>query len=146
MISSKAQAKYDFDMPSLRRRVKKVMRKKHKKTIKLSDVDKVWKAYIQYGIINPLVNMGKVQVDKNFSLEVVGEKVFNNKKLVAMLEGGANLKSYKHRKDLFFRVECVDKNFKEGKLYFTPSKLISGKVDEALENTSNYYRICQSIN
>jgi len=143
MIVPKAKAKYDFDMPSLRRRVKKVMRKKHKKTIKLSDVDKVWKEYVKYGIINPLVNMGKVQVDKNFSLEIVGEKVINSKKLLSLVEGGAKIKSYKHRDGLFFKVECVDKNFKAGRLYFEPSKLISAKVHEALENTSNYYRICQ---
>ncbi len=143
MTVPKAKAKYDFDMPSLRRRVKKLMRKKHKKTIKLSTVDKVWKEYVEHGIIKPMVNMGKVQVDDKFSLEIVGRKVFNNKQLKSFVNSGQKLKGYKHRDGLSFKVECVDKNFKEGKIYFQPSKLMTKKVDEALENTSNYYRICQ---
>ncbi len=138
-----AKAKYDFDMPSLRRRVKKVMRKKHKKTIKLSLVDKVWKEYVEYGIIKPMTEMGKVCVDDNFSLEIVGEKLVNNKKLLTLMGSGKHLHEYKHRQGLTFKVECVDKNFKEGKLYFTPSKFVAKRVHHALETTSNYYRICQ---
>jgi hypothetical protein len=140
-IVPKAKAKYDFDMPSLRRRVKKLMRKKHKKTIKLSLVDKVWKEYVECGIIKPMIHIGKVQVDKNFSLEIIGRKVINSKQLIGFVKSGQKLKGYKHREGLSFKVECVDKNFKEGRLFFEPSKLMSAKVHEALENTSNYYRI-----
>ncbi len=137
----KAKAKYDFDMPSLRRRIKKQMRKKHKKTIKLSFVDKVWKEYVNHGIITPMIKMGKVQVDKNFSLELVGQKVIDNPKLVSLVMNGKMLKNYRHRDGIFHSVIAIDKNFKEGKLYFEPSDLISSNAHEALENTSNYYRI-----
>lgn len=138
---SKAKAKYDFDMPSLRRRIKKQMRKKHKKTIKLSFVDKVWKEYVNHGIIAPMVKLGKVEVDKNFSLEIVGQKVIDNPKLVSLVMNGKTLKNYRHRDGIYHSVVVVDKNFKEGKLYFEPSGLIGKKVHNALENTSNYYRI-----
>lgn len=132
----------DFDMPSLRKRVKKQMRSKHKKTIKLSFVDKVWKAYVEHGIIKPLINVGKVNIDKNFSLEVVGEKILNNGKMFSLLKNGKRLTDFgNHRGGYFFKVEAVDKNFKEGKLYFEASDFIMGKVTEALRETNNYYRL-----
>lgn len=137
----KAKAKYDFDMPSLRRRIKKQMRKKHKKTIKLSFVDKVWKEYVRCGIINPLINVGKIEIDKNFSLEIVGEKIVNNNKLFTLTMSGRVLKTYTNRDGIFYSIVAVDKNFKEGKLYFEPSDNITEKIHEALENTNNYYRI-----
>ena len=127
-------------MPSLRRRIKRLMRKKHKKTIKLSIVDKVWDAYVKHGITEKLVKYGKVVIDKNFSLEIVGEKITDNTKLFALATKNMGIKLHR---DCFYKVKVIDKNFKEGTLYFDANKRIKKRMREELENNNAHYRILE---
>lgn len=86
-----AKARSKFKMPVLRRRAKKMMRTKFKKTIKLSEVDKIWAEWVEHGIVKPLLRSGKVEVDKRFSIEIVGTKVVDDPKNMALLVNGLNI-------------------------------------------------------
>ena len=48
------------------------------KTIKLSDVDRIWLDYVEYAIVEPLLKYGKVEVDNNITIEIVGKTVENH--------------------------------------------------------------------
>lgn len=128
-----------FDMPSLRRRCKKLMRKKHKKTIKLNEVDKIWKNYVEYGIVRPLLKYGKVEIDKFTSVEIVGERA-KSKHQSLYIEKIVTHKA--HREGLLYSVIMNDKNYK-GKLIFHAYSKIKKRVHEELKNTNTYYRVCQ---
>jgi hypothetical protein len=138
-----------FNMPVLRRRAKKMMRSKYKKTIKLSDLDKIWKEYVEYGIIKPLLHLGKVQVDSKLSIEIVGTKITQDAKAFSLLVGGRNItKAGKIKKAVKFdgrpgvkyKVVLEDKNYK-GNLIFRADTKLSHRVYEELKNTNTYYRI-----
>lgn len=138
-------------MPTLRRRAKREIRKKFKKTIKLSDVDKIWKDYMEYGIVRPLLKGGKVQIDRNFSVEVVGQKIIDNPKIFSLFVRGLNVtrkgtlkKAVRldgYRNEVFYKIELTDNNYKGGKLVFTPDRKLSSRVHEQLKNTATYFRI-----
>jgi hypothetical protein len=145
------QQKSKFDMPGIRRKCRKVLKKKHGKTIRsLREVDRLWKNYIKYAIVEELIKYGKVSIDSNFSMEIVGEHIADNPKMFAIFSRGIGVKNgmvtkganlFKGRDGLFYKIELTDKNFKEGKLYFTACPEIKAAVHNALVNTNHFYRI-----
>jgi hypothetical protein len=145
------KARNDFDMVMLRKRAVKSVRKRHKKSIKKSVVDKVWKDYCEFGIIKPLLKGGKVQIDKNFSIEIVGRTVENDKfafglfskgKAVSKFGGIKDIdKSFNGRKGFKYKIVVIENNYKGGKLIFKADSKLSKRVHEELKNTSTYYRI-----
>jgi hypothetical protein len=140
-------------MPAVRKRCKKIVRKRYKKTIKLSKVDAVWKDWVEIMIIEPLIKDGKVQVDKNFSLEIVGRRVIDDERafnlfkngLIAIRGGGVKKSGMMNRTrdGLIYRIVAEDKKFKNGKLIFEALPKIKKRVSEAFKNTNTYYRIEQ---
>jgi len=140
-------------MPTLRDRAKKMMRKKHKKTVNLTLLDKVWKEYVEYAITRPLLRYGKIQVDEKLSFEIVGRKVEDDPRLRAMLINGMAVtkKGFKteakilnrNRHGILYKIVAEDKNLKEGVLIFEADKKLKKRVKEQLMNTSQYYRIAQ---
>lgn len=147
------RAKSKFDMTKIRRRCKKMVRKRYKKTIGLKKVDAVWKDWVEYMIVRPLIKNGFVQVDKKMSLEIVGKKVVKSKNIHNLLSHGIMVmpngmikkvgQMNRLRSGIVYRIEMTDKNFKEGKLIFTADKRIKRKVRDELMNTNTYYRIEQ---
>lgn len=139
-----------FNMPMLRRRAKKVLRIKYKKIIKLSEVDKIWKAYVEYGIVKPLLSWGKVEVDSKFSLEIVGKKILDDPNMYSLLMEGRNVSSKgvikkavkfdNNRPDVKYKIVLTDKNYR-GNLIFVADRKLSNRVHEELKNTHTYYRI-----
>lgn len=126
------------------------MRSKYKKTIKLSDLDKVWKAWVEYNIVIPLIKYGKVQVDDNFSVEIVGKKIENDARILSLLSKGmaitrsgfkvkAEILS-RNRPDVLYKIEAQDKNYK-GQLIFEPDKKLKKRVSEHLKTSRQVYRI-----
>ena len=138
-------------MPELRRRAKKLVRKRHKKTIKPSDVDKIWKDYVEYGIVRPLIRYGRVDVDDRMMFEIVGKNVLDKPKMIAMLNAGKSVKkggvvsdlsSFKlTRNGVIYNIRLTDKNKKSGKLIFQPCQEFSKAVHLAVLNPANNYRI-----
>jgi len=151
MILAMTPRKSKFDMPKLRRKCKRMLKTKYGKVVKsLRTLDKVWESYVKHGLVEELIKYGKVEIDKNFSLEIVGEPIVDNPKMFALFSRGigqrngiimksANLT--KGRDGVFYDIVLVDKSFKEGTLYFRPHPKISRMVHEALINTNHHYRI-----
>lgn len=139
-MTVKMMLKNSFDMRIIRRRARKKLRVKHGVKIKLSEVDKIWKDYVNLAIIKPLIKFGKVQIDKNTSIEIVGKKTL---KIINLKKGGkastSNVNS--RRPGLTYKVVYFDSNYKRGALVFTASPIIKKSVNEALLNTNIYYRI-----
>lgn len=138
-------------MPPLRARAKKLMRKKHKKTVNLTFLDKVWKEWVEYNIIRPLIKYGKVHVDDKFSVEIVGRKVESDARLRAMMINGMAVTSKgrkteakilnRNRHGILYKIVVEDKNYKGGQVIFEADKKLKKRVKEQLINTSQYYRI-----
>ena len=126
------------------------MRAKFKKTIKLSDLDKIWKEYVQYGIIKPLLRLGKVEVDSKMTLEIVGKKIIDDPKLFGLIIKGLNVTSTgklkktvkldSNRPDVKYKIILTDKNYR-GNLVFRADRKLSLRIHEELKNTNTYYRI-----
>lgn len=129
----------NFDMKIIRRRARKKLKSKYKKLIKLSEVDDIWKDYVSL-LADQLVKRGKVNIDKNASIEIIGKEEI---KVIVLKKGGlastadVNLR----RPGLTYKIVYTDTNYRKGSLLFTASKLIKDKVHNALINTNNYYRI-----
>jgi hypothetical protein len=140
-----------FNMSVLRRRAKKMMRSKFKKTIKLSDVDKIWKEYVEYGVIKPLLMFGKANMDGKCEIEIVGKKILDDPKTFNLLVKGYNVNSagklkeavkFDGRPGIKYKIVLTDKNYR-GNLVFNADPKLSRRVHEELKNTNTYYRICQ---
>lgn len=137
-------------MPTLRRKARRLLKNKHGVVIKLDDVDRIWKQWIKYYVIRELIDKGKVRLDNKMTLEIVGSKVADDKKLYAIFVRGIGMKKgvkqrsanlQKGRNGFVYHIVLTDKNFREGKLIYTPAKGIKKAVYNALVNTNNYYRI-----
>ena len=148
MTQLKANSK--FDMKVFRRRAKKTLRKKYRKTIKLSKVDKIWKEYCKYAVIKPLIKNGVAQLDNMTKLEIVGRQIVNHSKAIGIMSTGrvvaGELKKPigfrpLHRADFIYKIKLTDPTYKGGKLIFKPDRELSRAVHEALVNTTKYYRI-----
>lgn len=145
------KAHSNFDMPTLRRRAKKLLRKKYKKTIKLSDVDKIWGEYCHYGVVKPLIKKGEVNIDQYTKLEIVGRKILDDSKVLGMLSNGimATRNGYMKRVgtlnplrgDIVYKVRLTDKTFKGGRLIYKADKKVASAVHKALMETNKYYKI-----
>jgi len=125
-------------------RIKKRFRKRHKKTVGRDKIRKVWKDYVDIMIIEPLVAKGRVQVDKRFGLEVVGKRLAEDKRNLALITNAAkgNGPTIKiPRRGFTYRIRMVEDRFKQGLLIYEPDKRIKKAVRESLENTNTYYRI-----
>lgn len=140
------RARSKFDMAEMTARIKKRFRKKYKKTVTKNKIREIWKDWVEIMIIEPLVQKGKVQIDRGFSLEIVGKRLVDDKRKIALIQnmangGGPTLKPIATRKEFTYRIVMKEDRFKEGILIFEPDKKIRQKVRHALENTNRYYRI-----
>ncbi len=136
------RAKSKFDMAGVIARIKKRFRKKLKKTVSRSKIRQVWKDYVDIEITEKLVEKGKVQIDKKFSLEIVGRRLIDDKKRMNLLTNGVGKKKLSQtRHGYTYRIAMAEERFKEGVLMFDADKRIKKAMNYALENTNRYYRI-----
>lgn len=134
-------------MAVIRARARKALRKRHRKTAKLSEVDRIMKDCIEYCIVRPLLKYGKVQVDKTFSLEIVGRYIHDDPSVLALLSKGKTINGivkdasgWDGRPGIIYKIEAKETNYK-GKLIFTADPKMSKRVSEHLKNSTQYYRI-----
>lgn len=148
--TTRKKAKNRFDMPLVRRRIRKTLRRKSKKSVSLTKIDQVYKDWVKHYLIAELVKYGKVQVDKNFSLEIVGQRIVDNVQMQKLFSRGVGIRGgiltdsanlNKGRPGIFYRIVMVDKSFKDGKLKFEAHPAIKKAVHDALVNTNTHYRI-----
>jgi len=135
-------------MKTLRRRCKKMLKSKFGKNMKLGDLDRIWFNYFKYAIKNPLLKHGMVQIDENFSIEIVGEKLQNKESMLGLMVKGLNVKGIvkpavkfnPNRKDVVYKIELKDRNYK-GQLIFEANPKLKKEVHQELLNTQTHYRI-----
>lgn len=142
-------------MPKIRRRIRKEMRKRYGKSIKLSQVDKVWAEYVEYGIVAPLLKYGEVKINDKTGFEIVGTRILQDNRLYSMflnnrlvrrnntVNNRPELNTY--RPDVVYNIRLKDGDFKEGKLYFEADEKIRKKLVDALKNTNTYYKILNDV-
>jgi len=140
------KARSKFDMAVLTARIKKRFRKKYKKTVTKNKIREVWKDWVDIMITDTLIEKGKVQVDKGFSLEIVGRRLVEDKRKMALIQnmvkgGGPKLTQLATRKEFTYRIVMKEGRFKEGILIYNADRKIKKKVIHALEHTNRYYRI-----
>ena len=145
------RARHKFNMPLVRQRAKKLMRKKFKKTIKLSDVDKVWNDYVEFGILQPLLKYGIVNVDDRMMFRIVGKSIIDRPELAAMFERGVTIRKgglvtdttnlNLNRNGIIYKIVLIDKNHKGGELIFQPHKEFAKKVHYHIKHNNPYYPI-----
>lgn len=138
-------------MPLIRARGRKKMRKKYKKTIKLSKVDEVWNDWVEIMIVKPLLEKGEVMLDKKAKLQIVGRRTINNKRafdllsrgLMARQNGGVKkaTKINPLREDYTYKIELIEPRFKEGTLIFHADQRIKSRLHKILTTTNKYYPI-----
>src|SRR6185369_4452835 len=138
-----------FSMPKLRVRAKKLMRSKYKKTIKLTDLDKVWNSWVEYNIVRPLLKYGSVVVDDKFSIEIIGKRIENDARALSLLSKGIAVTSSgfkinaevlsRNRPGVLYKIVVTDKNYK-GQLIFEPDRKLKKRVREHLINSQQVYK------
>ena len=138
-----------FDMPLIRRRIKKMMRKKYKKTIKLSDVDKIWLDYVETSVVSPLIKYGRVDIDPTLAFQIIGREIKNKPAAARLLsqgkvvKGGAIVKAENMNMDrlgVVYSIEAVQKDYK-GKVIFKACPKLKKRVSNHLNNTMQYYKL-----
>lgn len=138
-----------FDMPSLRLKAKRLMRKRYKKTISKREVDRIWKNYCEYGIIQPLLKYGNVQIGNDFGMEIVGKRI-ENSKLFGLFSKGLAIKGgmvveqmniSSDRMGIVYGIKITDSSYKHGKLVFEADKNLKKRVHNSVKSIVNNYRI-----
>jgi len=133
--------KNSFDMESICAETKKRLRKERGIPSTRSFIRAVWKDYIYLSLIPHLLKYGKVQVDKNLSIEIVGRRNNNLIFLKKSKELSSSSKQNMLRPNIAYKIVVTDNTYKKGKLTFTATQYIKKQVHLALTSTSNYYRI-----
>jgi len=129
-MHKRAKAKYKY--PQVKARIKKQYRQKFKKSVTLSEIDKIWKAYLEEVVIKPLLRGNKVVVIDGFTVEVVGRRGQKRMRW---------LKDNPMKPGLVYTIECNNINFKNGKLFFKADAKIRERLKYLLRNTGQYFRI-----
>lgn len=137
-----------FDWKKLRRRAKKRMRQKHKKTIKLMDFDKIWKQYVEYAIIRPLLEYGVVWITDDLKMEITGTKITKSQSYNLLSNGimyrnGRLTKDFKlnpTRRNYAYKIVFTCKKYK-GQVVFDADKNLRKRLHDILCNTNRYYKI-----
>lgn len=133
--------KNSFDMKTVCVTAKNKLKQKTGKKVSASFVRAFWKDYVYLSLIPDLLRYGKVQVDKNFSIEIVGKKQLkliilkrNGKLSTTTMENGL-------RPGIVYSIVFKDSTYKKGKLIFKATADLRNMVHNALISTKNYYRI-----
>lgn len=132
-------------MAVIRRRAKSAVKKRHKKTIKLSTVDKVWKEYVEYAIIRQVIYRGVADIEGHFKVELTGQP-YSEQMLKRMEKGyivgkwGLKKVEKLNRFGYHYKLSLTDKNCKS-KIVFNADPKFKKRVHEQLKNTNQYYKI-----
>lgn len=148
MISNKSNNQ--FNQTHFIKLTKKRFRKKFKKGISAREINKIWKDWVQYHIIDGVIEGDKVKIDKHSSIRLVGMPILEDKTFKGLIlsgrminRGGVSspIKRNIKRKDFKYKIVYENKLAKDKALYFKASPNFAKQVHLALINTNNYYPI-----
>lgn len=129
---------------------KRRFKKRFKKSISPKEIKKMWDTWIQYRIIDSVIQGGVIQIDKHSTIEIVGTPVLEDKRFFKMLMRGKstlrngivkNATLNSRRRDYKFKIVYINKLAKDKDLYFQGVPKFSKQVHEAIVNQNYYYRI-----
>jgi len=137
-----------FNFPLLCKRAKKTLKKKYGKDVSIIAIKQIWKDWVEYAIILPLLRDGKVQIDDKFSMEIFGKRFEDDPQILTMMEKGLNhngitkeaVRFDSNRYGVKYKVDLIDRNYR-GVTVFDADPKLSKRVHEELKNTQTYYRI-----
>jgi hypothetical protein len=129
---------------------KKRFKKKFKKPISATDINKIWKDWVQYHIIDGVIDGDKVKIDKHSSIRIVGMPILDDNSFKGLIMSGRMInrggsvtspKMNPKRKEFKYKIVYENKLAKDKALYFKASPKFAKQVHQALINTNNYYPI-----
>lgn len=129
---------------------KKRFKKKFKKPISATDINKIWKDWVQYHIIDGVIDGDKVKIDKHSSIRIVGMPILDDNSFKGLIMSGRMInrgggvtspKMNPKRKEFKYKIVYENKLAKDKALYFKASPNFAKQVHQALINTNNYYPI-----
>ncbi len=123
------------------KRGRKRLRLKSGKKVNNSFVRELWKDYINLSILPMLLKYGKVQIDKNCSLEIVGHREIKLIKLKRNGKISSTTLENKLRSGISYKIVLNDRNYRGGTLIFQACPMIKKAVSDHLKNSNTYYRI-----
>jgi hypothetical protein len=141
-----------INLPQVRQRAKKELRKKYKKTVSLRQIQNVWKDFVELKVIPELIENGEVKLDDHTKIFIEGNKILKSKHLSTLKSGhviinGKPSKNVsglrKGREGIIYRIGMIDTLFKEGNVIFHADKKIKEAVHKALITTNKYYHVNQ---
>lgn len=150
-MTQRMTRKNDFDWVHFIAIVKKRHKKKFGKPITATEIRKIIKTYLNW-IIEKVIEGGQVRMDRHSTIEVIGVPVLEDKIFKILVKGKSirrdgsikNAEFGSKRRD--FKYKITYRNKLNEDLHFNADQKFAKRVHEAIENTNNYYKICQSIN
>ena len=153
-MTRKRQDSYNkFDQAHFVKLTKRRFKKKFGKEISATEINKIWKDYVQYRIIQNVLKGDCVKIDKHSTIQVVGMPVVNDQNLVSLLSNGKIMrrdgtisKADLSHKRKYYKYKIVYKNkLAKGTLIFKASPMFKKQLVDTLNNTNIYFTIKSQI-
>jgi hypothetical protein len=132
--------------------VKKRFKKKFGKPISTKDINEIVGNWLEYGVIQEVLDGNEVKLGKHASIQVVGEPILESKSLELLKKGlyvtrDGKLKKAdninRKRGNVKYGIEYKNSLAGDKKIYFKPAQSFSRRVHKALIETDTYYKICK---
>lgn len=150
MIHKKSTRHHDFEWSHFITLAKRRFKKKYKKNIKATEIKKIWLDWLEYWIIEGVLNGNMVKIDRYSTIQIVGRSILEDKRVFKMLINGKsmgrngtmkNAEFGSKRRDFIYKIEYENSLAGDKKLYFKADRAFSRRVHEALLNNNIYYKI-----
>lgn len=154
-MTRKRQDSYnDFDQAHFIKLTRRRFKKRFKKEIKASEINKIWKDFVQYGIVQKVLKGDCVKIDKHSTIQVVGEKIEENSRFVNLLKKGLIIRQNGEIKKVLNRGVRNDFKYKilyinrlaKGNLIFKANTEFKKQLVNTLNTTNNYFQIKSNVN
>lgn len=153
MTRKRQNSKNDFDQAHFVKLTKRRFKKRFKKNITATEINKIWKDFVQYGIIQKVLKGDCVKIDKHSTIQVIGEKIEENSRFVNLLKQGLIVRQTGVIKKVLTRGVRNDFKYKivynnklaKGKLIFNANANFKKQLVETLNTTNNYFQIKSNV-
>jgi hypothetical protein len=154
MTRKRQNSNNDFDQAHFIKLTKRRFKKKFKKEITATEINKIWKDFVQYGIIQNVLKGNCTKIDKHSTIQVIGEKIEEDSRFVKLLKQGLIVRQTGDIKKVLsrgvrndFKYKIVYKNkLAKGKLIFNASADFKRQLVKTLNTTNNYFQIESNVN
>lgn len=154
MTRKKPSSYNDFDQAHFTKITKRRFKKKFKKEISATEINKIWKDFVQYGIIRNVLKGNCVRIDKHSTIQVVGVPVTEDKPFMNLMKNGRILRQngtirkadqLGKRKEFKYSFEYKN-SLAKNKIIFKADKKFKKQLIDTLNNTFTYFQIKSNVN